>query len=41
MPYEGERAGYRPLERIVNSEQVRGLLARSRQWRRGRHRVPG
>ena len=32
MPYEGERAGYRPLERIVNSEQVRGLLARARQW---------
>ena len=34
MPYEGERAGYRPLERIVNSEQVRGLLSRSKQWRR-------
>ncbi len=32
MPYEGERAGYRPLERIVNSQQVRGLLARAKQW---------
>ena len=32
MPYEGERAAYRPLERIVNSEQVRGLLARAKQW---------
>ena len=34
MPYEGERAGYRPLERIVNSPQVRGLLARSKRWQR-------
>lgn len=33
MPYEGERAGYRPLERIVNSVQVRELLARSKTWR--------
>ena len=32
MPYEGERAAYRPLERIVNSEQVRGLLSRAKQW---------
>lgn len=32
MPYEGERAGYRPLERIVNSPQVRGLLARAKKW---------
>lgn len=32
MPYEGERAGYRPLKQIVNSRQVRGLLARARQW---------
>ena len=33
MPYEGERAGYRPLERIVNSQQVRSLLSRSKVWR--------
>lgn len=33
MPYEGERAGYRPLEQIVNSQQVRNLLARARPWR--------
>ena len=33
MPYEGERAGYRPLERIVNSQQVRSLLGRAKKWR--------
>ena len=33
MPYEGERAGYRPLERIVNSQQVRDLLEKSQTWR--------
>ena len=32
MPYEGERAGYHPLKQIVNSRQVRGLLARAKQW---------
>jgi len=31
MPYERERTGYRPLKQIVNSRQVRGLLARARQ----------
>ena len=34
MPYEGERAGYRPLERIVKSQQVQGLLSRSKVWRK-------
>ena len=33
MPYEGERAAYRPLEQIVNSNQVRSLLSRARTWR--------
>lgn len=33
MPYEGERAAYRPLEQIVNSKQVRSLLSRARTWR--------
>lgn len=33
MPYEGERAGYRPLERIVRSQQVQDLLSRSKVWR--------
>ena len=32
MPYDGERAGYPPLERLVNSPQVRELLARARAW---------
>lgn len=30
MPYEGEFAGYRPLRRIAESEQVKALLGRSR-----------
>lgn len=33
MPYDGERAGYRPLEQIVNSPQVRNLLSRAKTWR--------
>ena len=33
MPYEGERAGYRPLEQIVNSTQVQSLLSRAKTWR--------
>src|SRR5208283_294230 len=30
MPYEGEFAGYRPLQRIVETERVQGLLRKSR-----------
>src|SRR4051812_10406915 len=30
MPYEGEFAGYRPLQRIVETDRVRQLLRRSR-----------
>jgi len=30
MPYEGEFAGYRPLQRIVETERVQSLLRRSR-----------
>jgi hypothetical protein len=30
MPYEGEFAGYRPLQRIVETERVQNLLRRSR-----------
>lgn len=30
MPYEGEYAGYRPLQRIVETERVQQLLRRSR-----------
>ena len=30
MPYEGEYAGYRPLQRIVESERVKELLTRSK-----------
>ena len=30
MPYEGERAGYVPLKRILESEQVRGLRERAK-----------
>jgi hypothetical protein len=30
MPYEGEFAGYRPLQRIVETERVKNLLRKSR-----------
>src|SRR5713101_79348 len=30
MPYEGEFAGYRPLQRIVETERVKNLLKKSR-----------
>lgn len=30
MPYEGEYAGYRPLQRIAETERVRNLLKKSR-----------
>jgi hypothetical protein len=33
MPYEGEFAGYRPLQRIVETERVQGLLRKSRVYR--------
>jgi hypothetical protein len=32
MPYEGEFAGYRPLQRIVETERVKNLLRRSRVY---------
>lgn len=32
MPYEGEFAGYRPLQRIVETERVQQLLRRSRVY---------
>jgi hypothetical protein len=32
MPYEGEFAGYRPLQRIVETERVQSLLRRSRVY---------
>ncbi len=30
MPYEGEFAGYRPLQRIAETERVKSLLKKSR-----------
>jgi hypothetical protein len=33
VPYEGEFAGYRPLQRIVETERVQQLLRRSRVYR--------
>jgi hypothetical protein len=35
MPYEGEFAGYRPLQRIVETERVQGLLRKSRVFQSG------
>src|SRR5207245_8770617 len=34
MPYDGEFAGYRPLQRIVETERVQNLLRRSRVFQR-------
>lgn len=31
MPYEGEMAAYRPLQRVADSEQVKSLLRRSKR----------
>lgn len=33
MPYEGEFAGYRSLQRIVETERVKSLLSRSRVFK--------
>jgi hypothetical protein len=35
MPYEGEFAGYRPLQRIVETERVQSLLRKSRVLQTG------
>jgi len=35
MPYEGEFAGYRPLQRIVETERVQSLLRKSRVFQGG------
>jgi len=32
MPYEGEFAAYKPLQRIAETERVRSLLKKSRVW---------
>ena len=34
MPYEGEYAGYKPLQRITESQRVQGLLKRARVYQR-------
>lgn len=37
MPYEGEFAGYRPLQRIVETERVQNLLRKSRIFQTDGH----
>src|SRR4051794_30569656 len=39
MPYEGEFAGYRPLQRITETERVRQLLRRARVQQEAAGRV--
>jgi len=41
MPYAGEYAGYGPLRRVVESERVRNLLAKSRVRKTDREHAAG